>query len=118
MTSLSSYTLVHTDTNVKLCVYTAREILGAEVQVLHTSCASIHQDARGRNVDRDPRDSSPHETPQAIYIDGFSAQLIEFMRSLYIHTDSVGCPYVTGRYPRAAGSPQAIVSRGSCLSCF
>ena len=39
--SLPSYTLVHTDTNVKLCAYTAREILGAEVQVLHTSCAAI-----------------------------------------------------------------------------
>ena len=74
--------------------------------------------ARERNADHDPRDSLPHETAQALYIDGFCAQLIAFMRSLYIHTDSVGCPYLTGRYPRAAGSPQAIVSRGSCLSCF
>jgi len=42
MTSVPSYTLVHTATNVKLCVYTARKILGGEVQVLHTSCASIY----------------------------------------------------------------------------
>jgi len=58
------------------------------------------------------------ETPQAIYIDVFCAHLIQFMRSLHIHTDSVGCPYVTGLSPRAAGHPAVIVGRGSCLNCF
>jgi len=58
MTSLLSYTLVHTATNVKLCVYTAREILGAEVQVLHTSWASIYT-----KMLEDAMQTAIHETP-------------------------------------------------------
>ena len=40
--SMPSYTRVHTDTNVKQCAYTALRVLGAQVQVLHTSCAFIY----------------------------------------------------------------------------
>ena len=58
MTSVPSYTLVHTATNVKLCVYTARKILGGEVQVLHTSCASIYT-----KMLEDAMQTAIHETP-------------------------------------------------------
>jgi len=58
MTSVSSYALVHTATNVKLCVYTAREILGGEVQVLNTSCASIYT-----KMLEDAMQTAIHETP-------------------------------------------------------
>ena len=58
MTSLLSYTLVHTATNVKLCVYTARDILGGEVQVLHTSCAFIYT-----KMLEEAMQTAIHETP-------------------------------------------------------
>jgi len=58
MTSLPSYTVVHTDTNVKLCVYTARDVLGAEVEVLHNSCAFIYT-----KILEDAMQTAIHETP-------------------------------------------------------
>ena len=42
MTSLRSYTIEPNATDVKLCVYTARDVLGGECQVLHTSRAFIY----------------------------------------------------------------------------
>jgi len=56
--SLPSYTLVHTDTNVKLCACTARDILGAEVQVFHTSCAAIYT-----KILEDAMQTAIHEAP-------------------------------------------------------
>jgi len=42
MTSLRSYTIEPNATDVKLCVYTARDVLGGECHVLHTSRAFIY----------------------------------------------------------------------------
>jgi len=58
MTSLPSYTIVPNATNVKLCVYTARDVLGGEVQVLHTSCAFICT-----KMLEDAMQTAIHETP-------------------------------------------------------
>jgi len=56
--SLQLYTPVHTDTNVKLCAHTARNILGSEVQVLHTSCAAIYT-----KILEDAMQTAIHEAP-------------------------------------------------------
>ena len=58
MTSLPPCTLVHTVTKVNLCAYTAREILGAEVQVFHTSCAFIYT-----KMLEDAMQTAIHKTP-------------------------------------------------------
>jgi len=58
MTSLQSYTIESNATNVKLCVYTARDVLGAEVQVLHTSCAFIYT-----KMLEDAMQTAIHDTP-------------------------------------------------------
>jgi len=106
--SMPSYTLVHTDTNVNQCAYTALQVLGAQVQVLHTSCAFIYT----KDLE-DAMQTAIHETPLPMRLHR-QYIMIQFMRSLLIHPD---CPYVTGTYPRAAESPEAIVCRGSSLNC-
>jgi len=45
-------------TNVQLCVYTARDVLGGEVQVLHTSRAFIYT-----KMLEDAMQIAIHETP-------------------------------------------------------
>jgi len=106
--SLSSYTLVHTDTNVKQCAYTALQVLGAQVQVVHKSCAFINTKEL-----EDAMQTAIHEAPLPMRLHR-QYIMIQFMRSLLIHPDSA---YVTGPYPRAAESPKAIVGRGSSLNC-
>ena len=58
MTSLQSYTIEPDATDVKLCVYTARDVLGGECQVLHTSRAFIYT-----KMLEDAMQTAIHETP-------------------------------------------------------
>jgi len=58
MTSLQSYTTEPNATDVKLCVYTARDVLGGECQVLHTSRAFIYT-----KMLQDAMQTAIHETP-------------------------------------------------------
>ena len=58
MTSLQSYTIEPNATDVKLCVYTARDVLGGECQVLYTSRAFIYT-----KMLEDAMQTAIHETP-------------------------------------------------------
>ena len=58
MTSLQSYTIEPNGTDVKLCVYTARDVLGGECQVLRTSRAFIYT-----KMLEDAMQSTIHEAP-------------------------------------------------------
>ena len=58
MTSLQSYTNVPNATDVKVCVYTARDVLGGECQVLYTSRAFIYT-----KMLEDALQTAIHETP-------------------------------------------------------
>jgi len=100
--------LVHNDTNVKQCAYTTLQVLGAQVQVFHTSCDFIYTKEL-----EDAMQTAIHEAPLPMRLHR-QYLMIQFMRSLLIRPDSA---YVTGPYPRAAESPEAIVSRGSSLNC-
>jgi len=106
--SMPSYTLAHTDTNVKQCAYTALQVLGAQVQVLHTSAAFIYTKEL-----EDAMQMAIHEAPLPMRLHR-QYIMIQFVRSLLMHPDSA---YVTGPYPRAAEPPEAIVCRGSSLNC-
>jgi len=57
MTSIQSYTIEPNVTDVKLCVYTARDVLGGECQVLHTSRAFIYT-----KILEDAMQTAIHET--------------------------------------------------------
>jgi len=58
MTSLRSYTIKPNATNVKLHVYTARDVLDGECQVLHTSRAFIYT-----KMLEDALQTAIHKTP-------------------------------------------------------
>ena len=90
--------LVHNDTNVKQCAYTTLQVLGAQVQVFHTSCDFIYTKEL-----EDAMQTAIHEAPLPMRLHR-QYLMIQFMRSLLIRPDSA---YVTGPYPRAAESPEA-----------